>query len=392
MKTRVLLILVSMMLIMGMFGGTMAAAPQTIKFGITIPITGANALWADIVRHQTGMARDEINAAGGILGRQLEIIYEDNQSTVTGGIVAFQKMMSEHPDMVAIGGMNFSNLVLGLMPYVTEEKIPCIVHGSNYAITRNNNGYMFRDYMNDDVGAEIATRFAFEKLGGKVAIITNNNEMGMGGGDRAVAALLKYYNVKPTTREIYNVGDKDFTAQLMKVAQSGATALVHWGHSVEAALIMRQMSELGLNKKIALIGSPDHSSSATLDLAKETANGVYTVTTYDPMSSNPKNKAYVERFQKLWNLMPDAHAGMYDGIYILKAAIEKVGAKGLEGITKEVRQRITDAMFGITYQGVVANYTVAKSGDMLWDYIIIQITDGPKYVTKVVQSFHTDPK
>lgn len=389
-KSRILAVMTVLVLVLGLVSNYIIAAPKEIKFGLSVPITGANATWGDIMRNHVGLAVEEINAAGGILGRQIKIIAEDNQSTVTGGIVAYQKMLSQHPDIIAISGLTFSNMVLGLMPYVAEEKTPCIVNASNPKITSENNGYMIRTYMNDDVAAEIATRYAFEKLGGKVAILTNTNEMGTAGGQAAVNTLKKYYGATATTWERYNTGDKDFSGQLMKISASGATVIVHWGHALEAALIMKQREALGLTN-ISLVGSPDHAIATTLDLAKDSANGIYSIINFIPQLNTPKVQNYVTRFQKRFKVLPDSHSALYDGVYMLKKAIEKVGEKGLEGNIKDVRQRITDALYGMSYEGVVADYYVAKNGDALWQLMIVQVKDGSNMEVVPVEQFRTEP-
>ncbi|MDI6870111.1 MAG: ABC transporter substrate-binding protein [Bacillota bacterium] len=390
MRSRFVVGILVLSLAFGWFG-SVALAAEPIVFGLSAPITGANATWGDIMRNHVGLAVEEINAKGGILGRPIKLVVEDNQSTVTGGIVAFQKLISQNPNMVAIAGLTFSNMVLGLMPYVAQEKIPCIVNASNPKITYENNGYMIRTYMNDAVAAEIATRYAYEKLGKKVAILNNSNEMGTAGGKAIADTLKKYYNAKPVAWEQYNTGDKDFSGQLMKIAAAGADVIVHWGHALEAALIMKQRVALGLTN-IDLVGSPDHAIATTLDLAKENANGVYSIINFIPqLKGDPKVSAYVERFQKRFGILPDSHSALYDGVYMLKAAIEKVGAKGLEGDIKAVRQRITNALYGMKYDGVVADYFVAPNGDALWELMIVKIVDGTKKDVRPVEKFRTEP-
>jgi branched-chain amino acid transport system substrate-binding protein len=214
--------------------------------------------------------------------------------------------------------------------------------------------------------------------------------MGTAGGDRAVQTLKNYYGVKPVLWERYNPGEKDFTAILMNIKRSGADAIVHWGHALEAALIMNQRVALGMSD-IGLIGSPDHAIATTLDLAKNNANGTYSIMNFNPTTASPKVQAYVDRFQKKWGVMPDTHSALYDGVYLLKAAIEKVGEKGLRGNIKDVRQRITDALYGMSYEGVCADYYVAPTGDALWELMIVEIENGAKGIVTSVEHFRTEP-
>jgi branched-chain amino acid transport system substrate-binding protein len=318
------------------------------------------------------------------------MVIEDNQSTVTGGIVAYQKLVSQNPDLLAIAGLTFSHMVLGLMPHVTEEKTPCIVNAGNKMITQENNGYMFRVYVNDAIASEIVARYAYEKLGKKIALINVSDEFGTNGSRNIADTLEKYYGVKPVLWERYNPGEKDFTAILMKIKNSGADVIINWGQVMEISLFMNQRAALGMTD-IPLIGSPDHGIATTMELAKSNANGVYSIVNFIPNSTDPKIQAYVDRFQKKWGVLPDTHTALYDGVYLLKAAIEKVGEKGLEGNIKDVRQRITDALYGMTYEGICTTYYVAPTGDALWELMIVQVEDGEQKRVVPVEYFRTEP-
>lgn len=356
------------------------AAPQPIKIGGIVAMTGEKASNDVRVMHGIQLAAEEINGKGGVNGRPIKLIFEDSQGTASGAVNAFQKIINEHPDVTAIFGMAFSFQMLAVEPYVKEFGVPIVTGSSNPLITASGNPWIFRVRANDAIVAGAAAKYAAEGLKGKrIGIIHNLDEFGLAGSSVIKQALTDLGN-PPVLMQGYNAGDKDFTGQLLNFKKAGVDVLVSWSFALEGGLILRQVKQLGLNVKF--LGSPSHGQPMCLDLAKADAEGMYVVSEFVSTNPEPKKQAFVEKYlKKFRNEEPDYNSvAYYDGLHMLADCMARVG---------DDKVAIRDAMHKIKdYPAVMGEYSFNEAGDGLWQVLMVQIKGGKPEIVGTVKVDH----
>ena len=225
-----------------------SAAQETIKIGEFASLTGKEAVFGQNAHKGTLLAIEEVNAAGGVLGRQLELITEDNQSKAGESATVVKKLISRDK-VVAVLGEIVSGRTLEAAPIAQQAKIPLISPGAtNVAVTAKGN-YIFRVCFIDDFQGTVMAKFAKDSLKLKqVAILSSVSSA-------QAVGLAKYFKEGFTAAggtiaidQKYGEGDKDFRAQLTAIKSAGADGVFVPGYYAEAALICKQARELGAHR------------------------------------------------------------------------------------------------------------------------------------------------
>ncbi len=200
------------------------AQAKPIKIGQIIPITGEAAESGKYHKQGAEIAVDKINAAGGINGRKIQIVLEDDQTTNPGGVAALQKLLEDKEIPVILGSIR-STQVQAMLPTINEAKIPVAIGGTNYGLTHSGSQWVFRFRPHDGMSAKVIAKFLVEELKHKkVAIIHASDAFGNGGRDMLVPAV-KALGGEVVFDQGYNNQEKDFTAVVQALKKSGATGL-----------------------------------------------------------------------------------------------------------------------------------------------------------------------
>ena len=280
-RNIMLCVLVVLVVMSGSLYSIQAAKKGEILIGVSTAITGPAPL--DGVRTKQGveMAVAEINKKGGVLGKQLKLLIEDDQNTASIAVNAVNKLLSQ--DIVALIGPHRSGNAMAVDQIVRRNKISYFTGGTSPKLVTLNNPYLFRVRASDSIVAKVAAIYAVKDLKAKkIGVFFNNDEYGVG--------------AKQVICEGHNTGDKDLTGQILKMKNSKIDCLIVWTHEPEGALAIRQVKELSLN--VPFIGCPTYSSYLMLDLVDtNTSNGVITVTDFIDGNPDPKVKAFVKRFK-----------------------------------------------------------------------------------------------
>ena len=327
----------SMTLLLVACGGPSPAKKEstTIKIAVDGAWTGDLAGNGEWKMNAIKMAADEINEAGGILGKQLEIIFEDNQSTQNGAINAMNKIV-EDEDVLAVIGPHMSTMAIAVSDTVAKSDIIYMTGGTSVALRDLNNEWMFKLRCMDDTVAKVAAEFAVNTLGCKnIGIMYNNDEFGTGGRD-IITSYLNEHNI-PWVAEGHNSGDSDYTGQILKLKQAETDCMIIWT-SGDASTIVKQRHELGYEGEV--ITSSSFASQWTLDtLNLEECVGVYSATDMSPDDPNPKMAALVEKTQAELGYEPEAwHCCYYTAVYILKDAVERAGSTSRDEVKSALYQ------------------------------------------------------
>jgi len=299
--------------------------PDTIKLGEFASMTGKEAVFGQNVNKGTRLAIEESNAAGGVLGRTLELITEDDQSKPGESATVVKKLISRDKVVVILGEIT-SGRTLEAAPIAQAAKIPLISPGAtNVEVTAKGN-YIFRVCFIDDFQGTVMAKFARETLKLKRVAILSSVSSAQSVG------LAKYFRERFTSastaiaaEQKYSEGEKDFRAQLTAIKAAGADGIFVPGYYAEAALICKQARDLGLT--LPLLGVDGWESPDLLAIAGAAAEGCYLSTHFSPESKAPVVVAFNERYQKRWGLSANALSVLgYDATMLAIDAIRRAGS------------------------------------------------------------------
>jgi branched-chain amino acid transport system substrate-binding protein len=375
-RTALMTLLISLIALLSVaLSGVAQAAPgQEIRIGFTVPLTGAAASEGALFIKAIKLALKQINEAGGVNGKKINLIMEDTQSTNPGALAALQKCVEKDKVLALVGPVK-STQILAMSDAIKSYAIPTMIGGTNANLTRKGNPWLFRVRPDDSIAAAAMVKFIREDLKlTKVGILHDTDAFGTGGAD-LVEQGAKANGLTVVKRERYTTKDKDFTAQLLSLKSAGAQVMVVYGTNTEdVAVIQRQYRQLGSPYKY--LGSVSSGGRDCLRLAKEAAEGLMAVADFVPGQS-PVNKKYAEDYRKEYGEDFDANSvWAYDGLKILADAIRKAG---------EDRNRIREALLATQgYKGALGTFAFTPNGDGLSEVSVVEIRNGRHKLLKIV--------
>jgi branched-chain amino acid transport system substrate-binding protein len=336
-----------------------AVGQQTIKIGVTEPLTGAFAASGNYVTQGARLAEDEINKAGGVLGRKIQLVVEDNKSNPTEAVATAEKLINSDKVTVMMGAWS-STLTLAVMPKIEEYKVPLLVETSSSGkITTSGNPYIFRISPTSEMEARAFIPF-IKKLGIKKAdFLVSNNDFGLGAA-KEFADMAKKEGVQIGVVETMDPKATDFSAQLAKIKASGGDTLFVTTAVEQITLLLKQANDLQLKTRIITTGgssSPDQ----LIEQAGAAANGSMHLVFFTPWFPEAvKNPEIAKKFVALWNEKKYNAGGLtegfrgWDGIHTIAAAIKAAGSTDAAAITK--------ALWNVKVKGVNGDIAFIKQG------------------------------
>jgi len=300
-------------------------AQTPIKVGEYASLTGKEASFGQSSHEGIVLAFEEIDAAGGVLGRPIELITEDNQTQPGQSATAVKKLIARDRVIALLGEVS-SGRSLEAAPIAQAYKIPMIAPAAtNPQVTRVGN-YIFRVCFIDPFQGTVMARFALQDLKARrVAILSSVSNAYSVGLAKFFRETFRSAGGEITAEPKYSEGDKDFRAQLTAIKAAGADAVYVPGYYTEAALIVRQGRELGLT--MPFIGGDGWVADELLQIGGPALNGCYYSTHFSPENRDPAVQAFVKKFRARWSgANPDAFAALgYDAAYVLVDAIRRAG-------------------------------------------------------------------
>lgn len=344
--------------------------------GVSLPLTGSKALVGRNYRQGVELAIAEINEAGGVLGKPLLVVFEDDQGDNTNGAInAVNKLMQVNKVPVIIGP-HYSVTQMATQKTYCNGKVISVTGGTSVAITHSGCKYVVRTRSDDDVQAKALIDYAQRELkaGEKTAIFYANDDFGKSGQARVIAQM-QALNLKPVAVESHNPNDKDYSAQLAKLRNAGAEMVILWAHDTDAALIVRQAKQFGLPFKFA---GAVLSEEAFLKLAGSAAEGAMSASYFVPTDPNPAVQAFVKRYEARFKMAPDVwSATYYDAAVLAAKAINAAGSTDVDKVR---------AAFGkVQYDGLLASYKCDALGDCNHQVNIVEIKNGQPVVRSAVR-------
>ena len=339
-----------------------ASFAQTIKIGVDGPFTGGSSSMGVSMRDGVRLAAKEINAAGGLLGKKIELIERDDEAKNERGVEIAQELINKEKIVAAVGFIN-TGVALASHRFYQDAKIPVInnvatgtalTKGPSFPFKDAKDVFIFRTSARDEIQSPMIVNEAITVRGfKKVAILADSTNYGQLGQADLIKALAAK-NITPVTTEKFNVGDTDMTAQVLKAKNAGAEAILTYAIGPELAQIANAMAKVGW--KVPLIGSWTLSMANFIDSAGKNGEGAIMPQTFIQAPTTPKRKAFIEAYLKEFKPKnnridsPVSAAQGYDSVYLLAAAIKQ--ANSLEG--DKIRLALEDLKTPVV--GVVKTY------------------------------------
>jgi len=350
----------------GEASGGGAAAP--IKIGHFASLTGDTATFGQSTDRGIRMAIQEINGSGGVLGRPLELISEDDRSVTEEARTAAQKLL-QRDQVVALLGEVASSRSLAAAPEAQRSGVPMISPASTNPKVTEVGDYIFRTCFIDPFQGAVMARFAWGELKVKrVAILFDFKQDYSVGLAEFFRKTFKELGGEVVADERYTSGDIEFRAQLTTIRAANPQAIFVPGYYTELGLIAKQARELGLD--VPLLGGDGWDSAKTLEIGGPAVEGYYFSNHYAADSDSPKVQEFVKRYRDKYGEVPDAMAALgYDAAGILADAMRRAGDTS--------GPHLRDAIAATKdYDGVTGRITIDAQRNAHKDAVVLKIEDG----------------
>lgn len=369
-KDRVLKV-VSLLMIIGIsftgFVGCAKKAPETIKIGAILPLTGEAAQYGQWAKEGIDLALEEVNNQGGINGRQLEVIYEDDQANPKVGVSAMNKLVNVDKVPVVIGALP-SSVTLAIAPIAESSKTVIISPGSSSPEITKAGDYVFRNWPSDIFEGRTMADFVVKNLNlKKVAIFHINNDYGLG-VKNVFEDRFEGLGGTVSIVDTFEQGATDFRTPLTKISKTNSEAVYMPGHVKELAHILKQAKELGIKAKF--LSTVGLEGEELIKIAGDAAEGViYTAPAFDPKSADQTVAEYQAAYKAKYGKLSEAFgAHGYDTLKLVVLAIKR-GGYSAEGIK--------NALYNIkNYPGVSGETTFDENGDVAKPAMVKVVKNG----------------
>lgn len=356
----------------------LAQAQATIKIASLQELSGSGATVGTNFKNGMDLAIKEINAAGGILGKKIEVTHSDTQSNP--GVAKGLAEKAVDDDVLAVFGPGYSGSMMVSMGVTQRAKIPNFTGAEAASITEQGDPYVFRTSFGQQTSMPKIARYMAQNLKAKtVAVIYVNNDFGKGGLDMVKKALASY-GAKVVAEISTASGQLDFTPSVLQAKQSNADVVFVYTNEEEAARCLRELRKQGVNKPI--VGETVLTSQKVIELAGDAANGAIAHVGLTVDAPVPLLQAFRDKFQKAYGYLPDHNCIKgYTGVYMMKAGLEKAG--------KIDRAALTTALHGLHISaakdpGVLMDVSIDDKGDIDRESFLTEVKNGKQVVTAIL--------
>lgn len=362
----------------GLLGcGQKPVAENEILIGEYSSLTGTTATFGLSTHHGLLLAVEDINNAGGVLGKPIRLITEDDQSKPEEAATAVTKLITRDKVKAIIGEVA-SSRSLAAAPICQANGIPMVSNASTNPEVTKKGDYIFRVCYIDPFQGEVMAKFAYNSLNlRKVAILKDiKNDYSVGLAQFFDEAFRKMGG-EIVAIQAYSEGDTDFRAQLTSLKAANPEAVISPGYYTEGALIIKQARELNMN--MPFIGGDGWDSIKLLEIGGSSLTNTYFTTAYTADSPDTLVQKFVKRYQEIYNEIPDAMAALgYDAGLILFDAIKRAGST--EG------SKIRDALAATAnFNGVTGLITIDNERNARKPAVVIAPIDGKMTYKETIQ-------
>jgi branched-chain amino acid transport system substrate-binding protein len=356
-----------------------ASGAETLKVGFNIPLTGDIPKVGESSKFAAEMLKAEINGAGGLkVGDKsytLEFIYEDNESKAESATSTALKLITQD-EVLAIIGPQSSKQAIPAGEVSNTYKTPMISPWSTNPKTTEGRPYVFRACFLDPFQGPVAAKFVTEEFGAKKAAVLFDiaSDYPKGLSEYFKESFEKIHGPGSVVAfETFTTKDKDFSAQLTKIVNSGADVLFTPQYYDEVPLIVKQAQELGWKKPI--MGSDSWGSAELMKLCGDACNGYYFSTHYAAAGAKGATKEFIDKYNAKYGYVPDDVAALtWDAMNLLIEAVKNT--KGLSGNLDKDRDAIKDQLTQIKdFDGITGKMTFEPGGNPVKCAVVVKISD-----------------
>lgn len=354
--------------------GTNVAKPtdtSKIYIGQVAARTGTNKATGEMAINGATMAVEEINAAGGILGKKVELSVADEIDNLQASVNATTKLLTDESISVIIGSQ-YSQNCLAVLPQIAEKKMPYIACGSNNLIAAAKNAYTWQPRNLDSLGAGILAKYAYEKLNvKKPAILYSTLPNAMG----PAKAIVEYYKTNykieiPENMQYgYSEDEKNYAPIISQIQNSGADGLLTIGNQQPLVLISKAIADAGLT--IPRLANTPATSNIVITNAGKAADGWYSTCDWAPYLESVVGQKFQKSYFAKYNQNTETSMAVtYDSVYLIKKAIETAN-------TTTDRDAINAAFSKINgLEGVLGTYKSQEDHGFLSEFYFTKTVDG----------------
>jgi branched-chain amino acid transport system substrate-binding protein len=351
-----------------------AASGDKVRIGVFMSTTGTTANFGISSVNGIKLAADEINAAGGINGKQVELLIQDDRSDANEAATIVTKFVNQ--DQVhAILGEVASSRSIAAAPIAQNAQIPMLTPSStNPEVTRKGN-FIFRSCFIDPVQGAAIAQFAAKSLGAKTAAIMVDRKNDYSTGlEKVINETFTKLGGKITAVQSYQEGDQDFNAQLTSLKGGNPEVIFVPGYYNDVGLIAKQARDRGIT--VPLVGGDGWDSVQLYAIGGKALNGSYFTNHYSPYDTDPKVQKFVNDYKTRYGNVPDALAATaYDAARIMFDAIKR--SKSLGG--NDIREALVATK---DFPGVTGTVTFNENRDAVKPIVMIEIKDGGTYAVR----------
>lgn len=355
-----------------------ASAQETVLLPCVCELSGAGAVSGTNFRDGAKLAAEEVNAAGGILGKQIVINDYDTQSDAQTSRALVQKAIDD--EAYVILGTIYSGSTIVNMLVAQENGVPQLTGSEGPTVTEQGNPYIFRTSSSAAKGVPALTPYFKDTLGAKkIAVAWVNNEFGKGGRDVFVAEMKKA-GIELVADVASEQGQADFAADVAKIKESGAAATFVYLNEEESARFLKEAHKQGL--KIPLVGEVTLTGQKVIDLAGEAANGAYAHVGITAGADVPSIKEFSKKFNDKFKRDTD-HNGLkgYVAVYTVKYVTEMLGSFDQEAFAKKMHGLTLDVAKN---PGMLLTTSWDDKGEMSRESFMTQVVDNKQKVIGTV--------
>ena len=311
---------------------TTAASAEPIRIGVVSTFSGSNSGHGQYCKEGVELWLENVNASGGILGRPVEIVYEDNGETNQEYQNAFIKILSEGK-VSAIYSNGYSDQITLVSPDVENYGIPLLAGNSSQACLDSGYDYYWMLRLSDAIVSPTMANACADLLKmTNVALLQVNDSYGDGMSDYVVKAL-EDKGVNLALRLSFDAEETQFNSYLAQVQNAGVDGIIAIAHQDQAALLMMQVDALGFD--IPLMGCSQFATSLAIDTAGAAADGWYSLADWTCEVDTESGAAFVKAYREKFGRDPDMQSVCsYDAMIVLQDAITRAGSDDPKAINE----------------------------------------------------------
>ncbi len=360
------------LLALALAGAAGACAPghssKEIVIGEYGSLTGNTATFGQSTKNGSEMAFEEINKAGGVLGKPVKLIVEDDQSKPEEAATAVTKLINQNAVQAVLGEVA-SSRSLAAAPICQGAKVPMVTPSSTNPKVTQVGDYIFRVCFTDVQQGEADAKFAAKSLKLKRAALLYDVRNDYSVGLRLVfAQKFKEYGGEIVAEQSYSEGDSDFRAQLTQLKSANPEIIYVPGYYTEVGTIARQSRDLGISAP--LLGGDGWDSPRLWEIGGKALNGCYFSNHYSVDDPSPAVQKFVAAYKAKYGATPDALAALgYDAARILADAMKR--ANSADG--PKVRDALAQTK---DFAGVTGSITIDKDRNAVKPVVMLKVQDG----------------